>query len=84
MLITCPVCESKARIATSRAITKETREAYCQCLNLNCATPFVVVIGVQRIIKPTGGKPDPELQPELCKGNLNQLDIFGSDLSLFS
>ncbi|WP_411063263.1 Ogr/Delta-like zinc finger protein [Vibrio rotiferianus] len=76
MLITCPKCESKARIATSRAITKETREAYCQCLNLNCGVAFTTLTSVHKIIEQTGKKPDPELQPELCKGDLNQIDIF--------
>ncbi len=76
MLITCPICGSKARIATSKAMSNETREAYCQCLNLNCGTPFVTMNTVVRIIETTGGKPDPDLQPELCKGDLNQMDIF--------
>ncbi len=79
MLITCPKCESKARIATSKAITKETREAYCQCLNLNCGVIFVTYTSVCRIIEPTGQKPNPELQPELCKSeNTNQVDMFKS------
>ncbi|WED23495.1 ogr/Delta-like zinc finger family protein [Vibrio sp. JC009] len=76
MLITCPKCESKARIATSRAMSKETREAYCQCLNLNCGLVFTTLTTVNKIIEPTGLKPDPKLQPELCKGDLNQMDIF--------
>lgn len=76
MLITCPKCESKARIATSRAMSKETREAYCQCLNLNCGTVFVTYTSVHRIIEPSGDKPDPELQPELCKGDLDQMEMF--------
>ncbi|NOH93058.1 ogr/Delta-like zinc finger family protein [Vibrio sp. AIC-3] len=78
MLITCPVCESKARIATSRAMTKETREAYCQCLNLNCGLAFTTLTTVHKIIEPTGAKPNPELQPELCKGDSSQIDIFES------
>lgn len=77
MLITCPVCESKARIATSRAMSKDTREAYCQCLNLNCGKVFTTLTTVSKIIDPTGMKPDPEIQPELCKGDINQMDIFG-------
>lgn len=75
MLVTCPVCLTKTRIATSRAISSETRELYCQCLNLNCGTSFVSLISLVRIIKPTGKKPDVELQPELRK-NCNQIDIF--------
>lgn len=75
MLVTCPVCLTKTRIATSRAISSETRELYCQCLNLNCGTSFVSLISLVRIIKPTGKKPDVDLQPELRKGN-DQIDIF--------
>lgn len=82
MLITCPVCESKARIATSRPMSKETREAYCQCLNLNCGLVFTTLTTVNKIIEPTGQKPNPKLQPELCKGNLNQMDIFEQPDSL--
>lgn len=67
MLVTYPKCESKARIATSRAITKETREAYCQCMNLNCGVIFVTYTSVHRIIEPVEGKPNPELQPELFR-----------------
>ncbi|ELV8725690.1 ogr/Delta-like zinc finger family protein [Vibrio fluvialis] len=77
MLITCPICGSKARIATSKAMSNETREAYCQCLNLNCGRAFTTLTTVNRIIEPTGAKPDPELQPELCKGDVDQMDIFG-------
>ncbi|EKO3541447.1 ogr/Delta-like zinc finger family protein [Vibrio fluvialis] len=78
MLITCPICESKARIATSKAMSKDTREAYCQCLNLNCGRAFTTLTTVNRIIEPTGSKPDPRLQPELCKGDVDQMDIFGA------
>lgn len=78
MLITCPKCESKARVATSRAMTKETREAYCQCLNLNCGVIFVTYTSVHRIIEPTGQKPNSELQPELCRQeDLEQIELFG-------
>lgn len=77
MLITCPKCESKARIATSRAMSKETREAYNQCMNLNCGAIFVTYTSVDRIVEPTGNKPDPELQPELCKSpNEEQIEMF--------
>ncbi|BDU38730.1 Ogr/Delta-like zinc finger protein [Vibrio nigripulchritudo] len=79
MLITCPCCGSKARIATSRAMSKETREAYCQCQNLNCGKVFITLTTVHKIIEPTGDKPDPELQPELCKGDVNQMDIFQAE-----
>ncbi|MBL4831303.1 MAG: ogr/Delta-like zinc finger family protein [Aliivibrio sp.] len=75
MLITCPKCLTKTRIATSRAISPETRELYCQCLNLNCGKVFVTHTSFSHFIESTSQKPDSDLQPELCKG-LNQIDIF--------
>ena len=75
MLITCPNCFTKARIATSRAISHETRELYCQCLNLNCGKSFVVHNSFSHFIESTGKRPDRELQPEL-RTNSDQLDIF--------
>ena len=67
MLIKCPTCASKARIATSRDVSLETRELYCQCLNLNCGMAFVSHISFSHTIENTGQTPNPELQPELCK-----------------
>lgn len=75
VLIQCPQCLSRARIATSKLITNETREVYCQCLNLNCSKTFVAHISFSHFTEPTGRKPDPELQPELCK-DLKQLNMF--------
>ncbi|MUK76182.1 zinc-binding protein [Aliivibrio fischeri] len=75
MLIVCPDCLSKTRIATSKAITSKTRELYCQCLNLNCGKVFVSHISYSHAIEPTGKKPDPELQPELCR-DAEQMDFF--------
>ncbi|OCH58364.1 ogr/Delta-like zinc finger family protein [Aliivibrio fischeri] len=75
MLITCPKCLTKTRIATSRAISPETRELYCQCLNLNCGKVFVAHTLFSHFIESTGQKPDAELQPELCK-DASQMDIF--------
>ncbi|PTP95701.1 ogr/Delta-like zinc finger family protein [Vibrio splendidus] len=79
MLVTCPKCESKTRIATSRSISSETRELYCQCLNLNCGKVFVAHTSFSHFIEPTGQKPSSELQPELCKGDANQIDIFEAE-----
>ncbi|MEZ9503230.1 MULTISPECIES: ogr/Delta-like zinc finger family protein [Vibrio] len=81
MLVTCPKCGSKTRIATSRSISSETRELYCQCLNLHCGSAFVSHLSFSHVIESTGRKPDPELQPELCKGELNQIDIFEAENS---
>ncbi len=50
MLVTCPKCECKARFASSKAIDKETREAYWQCMNLNCGTVFVTHTLVSKVV----------------------------------
>ncbi|KPU82153.1 zinc-binding protein [Psychromonas sp. PRT-SC03] len=75
MLITCPKCSCKARIATSRSISLETRELYCQCLNLNCGVSFVAHNSFSHFIVETGQLPSRELQPELYK-DADQLDFF--------
>lgn len=66
MKVTCPICESKSKVATSKSMSKSIRECYCQCLNLNCGAIFLVHVIAQKVIKTTGEKPSPELQPELC------------------
>lgn len=76
MLVTCPKCGTKTRIATSRSISTETRELYCQCLNLNCGSVFVSHISFSHFIEPNGKKPDLALQPELCKGDADPMNIF--------
>ncbi len=54
MLVTCPKCGSKTRIATSRSISSETRELYCQCLNLHCGSAFVSHLSFSHVIESTG------------------------------
>ncbi|WP_336314495.1 ogr/Delta-like zinc finger family protein [Vibrio tubiashii] len=53
-----------------------TREAYCQCFNSNCGIVSITLTTVNKIIEPTGNKPNPELRSELCKGGLIQMDVF--------
>lgn len=65
MLVTCPKCECKARFASSKAIDKETREAYWQCMNLNCGTVFVTHTCVGKVVETQLNQSSPELQIEL-------------------
>lgn len=65
MLITCPICNAKARISSSKSMSEKTREIYCQCLNLNCASVFVSLISLSRMIRRTGRAANPRLQPNL-------------------
>lgn len=61
MLFTCPKCECKARFASSKQLDKETREAYWQCMNLNCGTVFVTRTFVNTITQASSYKPNQEL-----------------------
>ena len=74
-MVECPECLSRARVATSKRVSAGLRELYCQCLNLNCAEVFVAHLSLSHLIKRTGAKPDPELQPELCSKE-DQVDMF--------
>ncbi|BBN59311.1 ogr/Delta-like zinc finger family protein [Hydrogenovibrio marinus] len=79
MLIRCPLCHSKARIAASEQLTSSTRYIYIQCLNIRCSGTFRGYLEIQEIIKApdTGSQPpDPTKQPELAN-NPDQMDIFG-------
>lgn len=77
-MVECPKCLSKGRIATSKRLSPGLRELYCQCMNLNCAEVFVLHLSLSHYPKRTGGKPNPDLQPELCNDD-NQVDMFEVD-----
>lgn len=36
----CPLCQSSAHAKSSRYISKETKERYHQCQNINCSCTF--------------------------------------------
>lgn len=75
LLIECPHCRTKGNVVTSKRVSDELRELYCQCVNLNCAKVFVLHLSFSHYPKRTGGKPDPTLQPELCSVD-DQVDMF--------
>lgn len=84
MLVRCPECLSKARIAASEQITNNTRTLYCQCLNLNCSSTFNASLtfgGIIRSPKQGSSKPDNTKQPDLVK-DPNQLDLLGLEPGL--
>ena len=77
MSVRCPICRSKARIASSKEMTLNTRENYHQCLNLNCSQVFVSLLSIVRIVRHSHRQPSRILQPYLfgaesdinCKNN---------------
>lgn len=78
MLVRCPTCQSKSRIAASEQWTENTRKLYCQCLNINCSVTFAATICVDHVIKsPKEGSepPNPETQPDLLK-DPRQMDLL--------
>lgn len=64
MLITCPHCGARATIRNSRAISKLTREAYCQCSNLACGHTFRASLEVVETLSPSA-IPDPDVMAHL-------------------
>jgi len=84
MLVRCPECLSKARIAASEQITSNTRSLYCQCLNLNCSVTFNATLSFEKIIrspKQGSARPDFAKQPELS-ANTNQMDLMFEESAL--
>ncbi|MBN9422695.1 MAG: transcriptional regulator [Candidatus Accumulibacter sp. 66-26] len=81
MHITCPHCGHRATIRTSKAITKVTREGFCQCTNLACGHTFVAVTEVVRTISPSA-VPDPLIASQLQQSQraieIRERDAAGS------
>ncbi|EOC1312479.1 DNA-binding transcriptional regulator [Cronobacter turicensis] len=49
----CPECLHPAHARTSRYLSKNTKERYHQCTNINCSCTFVTMETVDRfIVKP--------------------------------
>lgn len=81
MLVRCPACLSKARIAASEQITNNTRQLYCQCMNLNCSSTFNASLSFGEIIrspKQGSSQPDHTKQPDLL-AHPNQLDLLADE-----
>lgn len=78
LLVECPSCHTRGNVITSKRVSGELRELYCQCMNLNCAKVFVLHLAFSHYPKCHGGKPDPELQPELCSDD-GQVDMFENE-----
>lgn len=70
----CPNCTKPYRVTTSRAISAEIREAYCECRH--CGHRFRQLAVFERfIVKNTQATaPDPILQPDIAKRRLSQLE----------
>lgn len=84
MLIRCPLCQSRARIAASEQLTDATRYIYGQCLNINCSATFKGHLSFELIIKaPDTGSQPPSItkQPELFN-NPDQSQIFEEEVKL--
>ncbi len=40
MMMHCPLCQTAAHAKSSRYVSKETKERYHQCQNINCSCTF--------------------------------------------
>ncbi|MHA6822186.1 ogr/Delta-like zinc finger family protein [Ralstonia pseudosolanacearum] len=71
MKVTCPHCDSVASIRTSRAVSRVTRELYCQCTNLLCGHTFVSLLEAVRTLAPSN-TPNPLVDQQLQRQNAEQ------------
>jgi len=53
MRMTCPHCQSTARIRTSRKMSELTRELSVQCENVDCCHTWVAIVSAVRTICPS-------------------------------
>lgn len=53
MRIVCDRCQSKARIATRRAITPQFTKLYCTCTNAECGHTFVMNLEFAHTLSPS-------------------------------
>ena len=51
MLIRCPICGTKSRIAASEQMCTNVRNLYCQCLNIECSATFRGVLDTSEVIR---------------------------------
>ncbi|EUD09234.1 ogr/Delta-like zinc finger family protein [Providencia alcalifaciens] len=49
-MMNCPLCGHAAHTRSSQQVSKETKERYNQCQNINCGATFVSHESVARII----------------------------------
>ncbi|MDU4942963.1 MAG: ogr/Delta-like zinc finger family protein [Mixta calida] len=50
----CPLCQTAAHAKSSRYISKETKERYHQCTNINCSCSFKTLESLALIIVSPG------------------------------
>lgn len=57
----CPLCQTAAHAKSSRYISKETKERYHQCQNINCSCTFKTHESIAAMI--------------VCPGAINKVDV---------
>ena len=58
--IACPHCRSRARVRTSREVTRTYRQLQLECSNIECGHTFAAELTVTHTISPSAC-PDPEI-----------------------
>lgn len=53
LITLCPHCEARAKVRSSRTISRLVRESYYQCSDVECGHTFVAQISVIRTISPS-------------------------------
>lgn len=79
MQLECPHCGSKARIRSSKQLSKLTRYAMCQCQNVACGHTFKALFEIVSTISPSAF-PDPLVAAELKQSERGRL-LYGQQPS---
>ncbi|MDU6412779.1 MAG: DNA-binding transcriptional regulator [Yersiniaceae bacterium] len=67
----CPLCQTAAHARSSRYISKETKERYHQCTNINCSCTFKSHETIaEMIVRPGDVKPVPPHPSRSQQGTL--------------
>ncbi|NSX15596.1 ogr/Delta-like zinc finger family protein [Cupriavidus taiwanensis] len=79
MKLTCPHCESRMKIRTSRVVSLLSKESYWQCPNIECAYTCKAITSVISTIAPSM-RPNPKAYLPVGKVRPGLMDERQMDL----
>ncbi|WP_455154852.1 ogr/Delta-like zinc finger family protein [Cupriavidus campinensis] len=79
MKLTCPHCESRMKIRTSRVVSLLSKESYWQCPNVDCAYTCKAITSVTTTIAPSM-KPNPQAYLPITRQRAADIDDRQLDL----
>ena len=77
MLTNCNECGGKARIRSSKTLSENVRDLYCQCTDVQCSHSFVMTLSFTRTISPSRKQADRLLFDNLVQlSRAEQTEMF--------